>query len=326
MKNEKDILRIKIAAVKLYKFFPDLSIQTSENGYYDLFATDKVSGFKFGVKVGSSKMLSTNEYEEYFDKLRQVAADSIDCPIVAMSVNESSEEVKIGIITKIGIGETKLFRMPQMVVINTANARILYDNIKAMDSVIRALDSSNCGIVKQLTISVPLGNGVEEVANAIYVRPFTDVYKMRATETVTEKERFERYVYGIPENEYPSDILDEVILKGMTEEYPHAAIATRSSLLLFSTDLENLRREVENSGEPKLQTFQIEPNIEEEIIRNGFFTALRYRIDLYPCNPRSQYWTNTTTIVSLDKNQWKDFNDKYKLGLLKATNVSQLTL
>lgn len=79
-------------------------------------------------------------------------------------------------------------------------------------------------------------------AEIIYFRKFSSEYKMMQQYN-TYEDRFNRLLYGIPQNEYPEDDLDKEILKEIRKTYPHATI--KSSLLLFDIELMDLLIEKE---------------------------------------------------------------------------------
>lgn len=74
----------------------------------------------------------------------------------------------------------------------------------------------------------------------VYLRQFTEEYRMSTPPVLNEEERFHRTLCGIPEDEYPKDELDRVIYERIKEQYPFATVKTK--LLLFHTDLVNLRQ------------------------------------------------------------------------------------
>lgn len=244
-----------------------------------------------------------------------------------MAVNENSEEVKIGIITKVRLGSPVFFRNPRMVYLNENNAEILYDNIKSMDYVIRNLSSSKWGILKKLGISIRENNGFVARACIMYLRPFSEDYKMQQPQISNDKERFERYEYGIPQEEYPVDSIDEVIKDGVQSIFPDAEISQSSSLLLFNTHLDNLRMKIDNYGIPKNIRLQIEPNIDEAILELGFFSSIILNLKLYPQNPMlNNYWHDEVRIISLDPEDWRMFYDAYKSQPNIKTDISQIVI
>lgn len=77
-------------------------------------------------------------------------------------------------------------------------------------------------------------------AEIVYFRKFSDTYHMSTPAVLTEQERFSRLLHGTPENEYPDDDLDKLILAGIRKHYPGAMPS--SDLFLFDVDLLKFRR------------------------------------------------------------------------------------
>lgn len=73
-----------------------------------------------------------------------------------------------------------------------------------------------------------------------YFRTFRNGYRMKKTEIQSNDDQVNRYIYGTPENAYPRDRLDDMILKAVQEAYPGATM--KSDLILFETDLLDLAR------------------------------------------------------------------------------------
>ncbi len=92
------------------------------------------------------------------------------------------------------------------------------------------------GVIK--TISLNTNDLVD--SQIMYWRKITDIYKMMPGQHKDDTDRFNRLLQGTPENEYPNDILDMVIMQQIQSVYPEAEV--RSKLLLFDTDLLNFRQ------------------------------------------------------------------------------------
>ena len=73
----------------------------------------------------------------------------------------------------------------------------------------------------------------------IYLRKFGENYRMSTPPILTGQERFNRMLNGTPEDEYPEDDLDKLILQTVQMQYPEAEI--KSKLLLFDVDLLDIR-------------------------------------------------------------------------------------
>lgn len=73
----------------------------------------------------------------------------------------------------------------------------------------------------------------------VYLRKFGENYHMSTSPILTEQERFNRMLNGTPEDEYPQDDLDKLILHTVLMQYPEAEV--KSKLLLFDVDLLDIR-------------------------------------------------------------------------------------
>ena len=50
----------------------------------------------------------------------------------------------------------------------------------------------------------------------VYLRKFSECYKMQTPKIDNDIETIKRYMVGIPQEEYPNDELDDVIIKGLS--------------------------------------------------------------------------------------------------------------
>lgn len=190
---------------------------------------------------------------------------------------------------------------------------------------IHPLAPSDWRILKNITITVPQRNGSQETAHVLYLRPFSDTYRMHSPETIDEKEKFHRCLTGTPEEEFPRDILDRVIEAGLKQVFPNATVSTRSSHVITNFELENLQKRVTLYGTPRQVTLQIEPDIDALVPRIQTFSTIRLFMELYPDTPGSNNWQDEFQTVTLTAPFWKAFNDAYTAGLLQKTNVSKIT-
>jgi hypothetical protein len=323
--RQENVLRLRIAALKLYRVLPNVKVAFADNELFDLLITDEFDRFTFAAKVGSTKMFDTDEYKGFIAKVGSLKIDSIKYPIIAISVNETTEDVKIGILTSIRFNSIRIVNKPMMVSITQENALILYDNVKAMDSVIRNLHSTNWGVIKNYAINIQCKDRRLDTAHVIYLRPFSNNYKMKQVKISNEKEKFKRLFFGIPEEEYPSDIFDAVIDKGLKQLYPDAQISKKSSLLLFNTELDDLKVQISTYAKPIDLEFIIEPNVDEAIRKCGFFQSISLHIEAYPDNMFfNGYWKNEIRRIKLEPQDWNEFYDLYKSGSPIKTDVSHL--
>ena len=73
-----------------------------------------------------------------------------------------------------------------------------------------------------------------------YLRKFQGNYRMKKTQMQSNSDNFSQFLYGIPEDEFPSDKLDNFIFNHIKNIYPAAEI--KSNLILFETDLLDVAR------------------------------------------------------------------------------------
>ena len=100
---------------------------------------------------------------------------------------------------------------------------------------IRLLPDKFFRFIKTIRLNVTMLTDAE----IVYFRRVTEKYRMQPDTSITDIERFNRLLKGTPEEEFPKDELDELILKKVQEYYPSASIKTRS--MLCETELLDLR-------------------------------------------------------------------------------------
>lgn len=305
-------LILRIAAAKLFRYIPDISVSVSEWKSCDLIVKSKTEDFVFGVKVGGSTYTSSNDFAEYVEWLDSLESYDIRIPIIVACVNENSEEVRIGMLTKWMWNKLDIFRNPQVVKLNERNGSILYDNIKTMDGVIRVVRDENRGILKTISIVQNL-HGRRSEGLMMYLRSFTESYKILKKQLVDQKSKFERYLYGTAQEEFPQDQLDEIILSGLRFQYRDADISIHSSTLLFNTDIDKLRQQINAFRFYHNMTFMIEPDLSdfsEAITHLGLFNAFTFKLRCYTVLNDGN---DETIICSLPTEEWTTFIKKYPI-------------
>lgn len=98
------MIGLRIVAARLYRYMPNVTIEMSQNPFFDLVVTDKSDKSTFGVKVGSSSMFKNKSYDDYFRMVESSYSSKMSIPIIAAIPNKETENVKIGIITKLRLG------------------------------------------------------------------------------------------------------------------------------------------------------------------------------------------------------------------------------
>ncbi len=233
----------QIACTILYRCFENISIEkTPEGSLLDLLVRyNDGTDLKFGVIV---KKASNNQHESIdrlVDMLNKVDyTQSVNqIPIVLLTVNESTESAKIAFLVGWRFGKPRIYKNFELRNLNQKSADICLQLIKSMDEVIRVLSTDDLNVLKKITFSKKLEDNRVQQAEILYLRRLSASYRMSQKEVVDEKERFERLLKGTPEEEYPQDELDQLILTSVKKQFKNAKV--RSKLMLLSTDLDDLQ-------------------------------------------------------------------------------------
>lgn len=240
--NSREIRPLQIAAMILYRSIPNVTLLQSSGAAFDILASTPGDELRFGINVVSSSYSNSRSYERYLDNLGSI--DYSDkyyrIPILLMAVNESSGTAMIGIQVGWRFGRPTIFKKPRMMSVNSDNANKIIDAVKTMDDTIRMLSVYGMKIIKTINLESQEPNGMTHHASIVYLRDFTEEYKLKPKEIVNEREKFNRLLNENVEDEYPNDFMDNAILSMIQQQYPEARV--KSSMMLFSTDLRNLQR------------------------------------------------------------------------------------
>lgn len=236
----------QIAATILYRICGRIRIEAIPNYYaYDLLVTHLDDMVSFGVKVTTSTYMETTAYRAYVVWLEKEYVPKRDKfkPIVLMCVNESKETAQIGIQT------AWLYNRPltiKKVRLHQATDRIwprFRDNINSMFTTIRSIALEGCYLVKNIGFEMHDYQGQLFFANAIYLRKFSETYKINRRDPETEQERIETLLNVIRQDEYPTDELDRVLEEALGRNFLNLQI--QNSMLLFTQDISELHHDID---------------------------------------------------------------------------------
>lgn len=271
--NQEQVIFCRIVANLLYKLIDGINITLSNSTLYDLVIEEKSCGLFFAVKVGDMDYPYTEDYQQYLKVLgeRNYWTRDERLPIILMCADKNSEEIKFGyqltwqryrasIQTKVTLRDMTVENWEDMIV-----------NLKEMDRVIRVLDNGKISVVKRIAIEKKIPAGGMSHGDIIYLRRFTNVYKMQQKEVSNEQEQFKRMLFEIPEEEYPHDLLDDLIMQGIENVYPGAR--KKSSILSLNTELQDLSRELDRTK--KEVRIRIEPNFADLQNYQGFINSVK---------------------------------------------------
>lgn len=309
--NDIYIQRCRVAAKYLFRYRNSLKISLANNLYYDLYVEDSSNGLSFGVKVVSPNYENSEEFkQEYLPILKTIDPKNLSTllPIAILSLNEANETGKCGVILSIGLSRISINYPPTMREINDDNFSNIMNDIIASDRVIRSLDDDTYGVIKTITVKLPdYRSGVHNAnfwGQIIYKRSFDRNYKMNPPAIIDEKEQFNRLINGIPQSEYPSDVLDSLIFDALKQKYTEVEV--ENSLLLFSSELRNLKQQYYYKLKKKI-TIQITPNIDTNTMAllGGIIECPQIHLTLYVDNTSFRYYLNDELILqSIDPKDW----------------------
>lgn len=254
---------IQIAATLLYRYCGKIRIEGVSSQLWDLVVTVlNDQQYQFVVKLVSSSFRKTNEYKTY---LQTIEANQSSCskPIVLLCINEKEETAKIGLL--LGFFWNKAYLNDSLVMnnFNESSWAILNDRLTAIDRNIHPIMSGKYMVVKEISVTVRIGNNNYSEGKFVYLRNLSDIYKMQTSpESLSFKEKFDRLLNGIPQNEYPTDFLDEIIQSAVNKRFPDNK--SHSSLMIFSTEIRDvfLNYNIYSKIDIPL-TFTIEGNFDE---------------------------------------------------------------
>lgn len=119
------------------------------------------------------------------------------------------------------------------------------------------------------------------------------------------------YCMAYQENEYPSDMLDKDLLEEVRKKYPSAN--TRSGLLLFSSELRDLKQEIELFDSSKTVSFMIEPDLQAVVkLVGGYVVCPKFDFKLYVPSPFDRkYFRDIHLSKIVPQDSWKDIFEYY---------------
>lgn len=327
--EQKKQYRVRIAALKLYDLFKVEAIFYSDNSILDLEASLPSTSLKFGVIVGGYDFVKSNDYKKsVISRLKALEMKDPNnlMPICIIGVNENTQECCCGIVASVRWKRMRIDPQPPMIKLNDKNVSSIVNSLLASDYIIRSLTDDKLGVLKTYYIASKDSRRVPYSGQIAYVRNFSYMYKMQSPKEVTQEEKLERYFKGIPQEEYPHDSLDEIIMGALKDNFDKVEL--NNSLYLFSTDLADIKTEYGHKIE-KCIRLSVEPNLDfEALVKLGeLIECPCINLTLY-LNPgalvkdsindeitvkvKNDDWIHVFKKVSLLKNTLRDLSEDMK--------------
>lgn len=257
--------------------------------------------------------ISKDELIAYLDSVAETVSDqgAPKLPLVLMLVDELGQSVKAALVVENHFGMPLVNNEINFKQINEENWPLIYDTIKSASNTIRVLEYSNCKIVKRITFQYP-GEHHEGTGHMLYLRHFRQDYRMRPREYSNRQQQFELYLKGIPEEDYPKDEVDELILHSIQSCYQGAKM--KSSLLLLNTELRDFRRELQTNSTIEGRIEFIPQNVDPHVVNGLLIYNIPIDIILDPIagnrKPNEHYVVSVHVNMRQEFSQFTDFVNK----------------
>ena len=224
---------------------PNLEVDILPTGFSDFMVSDRATGLRFVVEVKRND-ISQESLIEYLDGVAEIVSDQgiPKLPLVLILLNEEVLQMKAAIVVECHFGIPIVNREFDFEDLTQENWSLFFDTIKSADSTIRVLSDLNFRFLKRITFNYD-GEHHLGIGHLVYLRRFRPDYRMTPREFNSRQQQFELYLNGVPEEDYPSDDIDHMILDAVRNRYQDAVV--RSSLLMLNTELRDLRNEIRNN-------------------------------------------------------------------------------
>lgn len=236
--NIDKIREINLVGAALLQLDADLKLKVAVSSSIDLLVELPVDGSRFAILTWPSRDFQSKEFADAIVTIENNLELIEGLPLYVASYDEV-KGLMIELLVKWDFGESIINWNPVLKLLNTQSLGMFYDDVRRQDSQIRILQDKNLRVIKSIPLHVDR-NGISCDALFMYLREFTQSYKMNPKPVLNYIERFNRNLNGQPQDEYPHDYLDDSILAAINTVYPDAKF--EDSLLVTNTEYRNLLR------------------------------------------------------------------------------------
>ena len=304
VQNDKGRRAIQIAAQILYRYFPNIKIEVTYLSICDL-----IISFEDGAVCGISVKLSTYRQSKLFKKtsdyLGKLDFSNVEyrIPVLLLCVNESAETATFTPLIGWSHGRAEIYTNGVQKLLTEESSKQFSLYVHTMSDIISFLDVNHWNVLKKIRIETQTRDGNAIPAEIVYLRNFSNSYKMRNSHIVDEKISVDRLLNGIPQDDYPNDILDDCILKAIEPYFVN--ISVQSSLILLNSDVKQLQ--IYKSychTEVEIRIFPHLDDVYRELLVHNFDFPI-YKLDLFtPSQKYKDLFENRYFETSLSFNTW----------------------
>lgn len=224
----------------------NLEVSVLPTDISDMMVTERTTGLRF-VVAAKRNDISQESLIDYLDRVAETVSDQgmPRLPLVLILINEETQHMKAAIVVESHFGMPIVNREINFIELTPEMWPLFFDTIKSADSTIRVLTDINFRILKRISF-IYQGEHHEGTGQLLYLRRFRPDYRMTPREVNSRQQQFELYLNGIPEEDYPCDDIDHMILDAVSNQYQNVVV--RSSQLMLNTELRDLRNDIRRNN------------------------------------------------------------------------------
>lgn len=222
---------VHIAETELLKFFPHVEHADDTLDVYNLRVS--FDSYVFCVVVMANAQKECLLESPYMQQIMQLQKDNVAAqyPIIVIDCDENTSQLRWGILCFWEYDQCRVCRHVDLKVFNEKSVGWIKAFVSNQNKSLSFLPLDKLYVIK----TINLNDERFMDAQLVYFRQFTNQYKMHSKLYMNEREILNHLITGTPENEYPHDKLDEILLSEIIKEYPNAK--AKSSLLVFNHDI-----------------------------------------------------------------------------------------
>ncbi len=297
----------------LKDYWGENSVMSLPTEISDFIITYSPINMKFAVKCMDASV-SDQEVNGYKAKVSNsiMYRGAPRIPVVIIKIDRFTSAAQLGIVLYYQYGTPSVVTSIQFMPMNEEKRDKVLDEIKAADLSIRVLEKANCKVIKTLKLPIRVGDN-EYFARMVYARDLSMSYQMTEHKEMSDIERFNYNLNGIPEDDFPKDALDIGMLNTVVQE-GFLDASFESHLLIFNTDLQKLKKVYDRPSERVC--FQVNPDCSSLSVIPRNLKLTSFYVDMFILrDDHGRFFSKRDYSINLpitDLNDYYDFVDGIK--------------
>ena len=210
-----------VIANTLNKKMSGIEISMSSNDIYDLFINDKRSELKIAVVVGDLTYTNRPQFKKLIDRLskNQDILSEDHVPIILICYDSDNGNMFFGNIVSWSYRYPIIHKSVTLRKLTPDSWTIFMDNVRIMSNDFRFVDIDKILVIRHLLIEI---NRVPRKAygEIVYLRKPIGTETNSTIKIGNKPNEKDQISLRISDNEYPNDVLDDLILEAVKSSYP----------------------------------------------------------------------------------------------------------